>query len=91
MSSGEVTVRLPAELKARLDALSDSTGRPAAAHVVEALELHLDELEWADSVDTRAEALRRGADRARGIDDVARDLGFDPADLRDEAARSDTS
>lgn len=46
MSTAVVSVRLDAALKARLDSLSASTGRPAAFYVREAVEAHLDELEY---------------------------------------------
>src|SRR5690606_7747536 len=36
-------------------------------------------------VAARAEAIRAGVRGSRPLDDVARDLGFDPAELRSEA------
>lgn len=85
MSTSVVSIRLPDDLKERLDALSRSTGRPAAFYVREALSEHLSELEWAYSVAGRAEAIRKGTEPTRPLDDVARELGFDPDDLRAEA------
>ena len=85
MSTSVVSFRLPDDIKGRLDALSKSTGRPAAFYVREAVLEHLDELEWVYAVATRAEAIRRGAGETRAIDDVARDLGFEPDELRAEA------
>lgn len=89
MSTSVVSIRLPDDIKARLDALSHSTGRPAAFYVREAVLEHLDELEWAYSVATRAEAIRRGTEEARALDDVARELGFDPEELRADALAGD--
>lgn len=85
MSTSVVSIRLPDEVKVRLDALVQSTGRPAAFYVREALLEHLDELEWAYSVAARAEAIRRGAGIPRPLDDVTREMGFDPDELRAEA------
>lgn len=85
MSTSVVSFRLPDDIKGRLDALSKSTGRPAAFYVREAVLEHLDELEWVYAVAARAEAIRRGAGETRTIDDVARDLGFEPDELRAEA------
>ena len=85
MSTSVVSIRLPDDIKGRLEALSRSMGRPAAFYVREALLEHLDELEWAYSVAARAEAVRRGTEETRQLDDVARELGFDPDELRAEA------
>ncbi len=85
MSTGVLSIRLPEDVKSRLDALSKSTGRPAAHYVREAVVEHLEELEWAYDIRARAEAIRAGVREARPLDDVARDLGFDPDELRAEA------
>lgn len=89
MSTSVVSIRLPDDLKGRLEALSRVTGRPAAFYVREALEEHLAELEWAYSVAARTEAIRRGTEPTRPLDDVARELGFDPDELRAEARDDD--
>ena len=47
MSTGVLSVRLPDDIKTRLDALAASTGRPAAFYVREAVAGHLAELEYA--------------------------------------------
>lgn len=88
MSTSVLSIRLPEEVKDRLEALSKTTGRPAAYYVREAVVEHLDELEWAYDVASRAEAIRAGVRDTRAIDDVARDLGFNPAELRDEASNA---
>lgn len=85
MSTSVVSIRLPDEIKGRLEALSQSTGRTAAFYVRAAVLEHLDELEWAYSVAARAEAIRRGTEETRELNDVARELGFDPGELRAEA------
>ena len=45
MSSGVLSLRLPDEIKARLDELSARTRRPASVYVREALDEYLDDLE----------------------------------------------
>ncbi len=90
MSTSVVSIRLPDDLKGRLEALSRSTGRPAAFYVREALQEHLGELEWAYSVAARAEAIRKGTEPTRALDDVTRELGLDPDELRAEAAQDDS-
>jgi len=40
-----MSVRLPCEVKARLDALSSGTGRPASFYVIQALEEYLEDME----------------------------------------------
>lgn len=85
MSTSVVSIRLPDDIKGRLDALSETTGRPTAFYVREAVLKHLDELEWAYAVAARAEAIRRGTEGTRALDDVARELGFDPDELRTES------
>jgi len=76
MSTGVVSIRLPDELKHRLDALSASTGRPAAFYVREALSEHLGELEHAYTLRAEAEAARRGELETVGLDEVLADLGM---------------
>lgn len=85
MSTGVVSVRLPGELKARLDALVASTGRPAAFYVREAVAEHLGELEYAYALRAEAEAARRGDLPTMSLDVLAAELGFDVDDLRAEA------
>ena len=60
MSTSVVSVRLDADVKRRLDALSAATGRSVAYYVREALEQRLDELEYAYQLRAEAEAIRKG-------------------------------
>lgn len=85
MSTGVLSVRLPADIKARLDALAASTGRPAAFYVREAVAEHLGELEYAYTLRAEAEAARRGDLPTTSLDDLAAELGLDADDLRAEA------
>lgn len=84
-TSGVLSIRLPEEMKARLEALSKTTGRPAAYYVRQALTERIDDLEWAYGVATHAEAIRAGVSESRPLDDLASELGFEPHELRDDA------
>lgn len=81
MSTGVVSVRLDGELKARLDALSASTGRPAAYYVKEAVTEHLAELEHIYEIKAEAEAIRRGELKTRPLSELMSELGITQADL----------
>ncbi|WP_216364328.1 type II toxin-antitoxin system RelB family antitoxin [Subtercola boreus] len=81
MSTGVVSVRLPEDLKGRLDALSASTGRPAAFYLREALSEHLGDMEHAYGVLARAEAIRAGARDTVPFDDVMTELGISRSEL----------
>lgn len=74
MSTAVVSIRVDAEVKDRLDALSASTGRPGAFYVREALLKHLDELEYAYQLRGEAEAIRRGDLETISSDDLAAEL-----------------
>lgn len=74
MSTAVVSIRVDADVKDRLDALSASTGRPAAYYVREALLKHLDELEYAYQLRSEAEAIRRGELETISSDDLAAEL-----------------
>lgn len=85
MSTEVVSIRLPAELKSRLDSLAETTGRSAAFYVKTALEDRIDDLEWAYGIAANAENLRIGRRAARPIDELIGDLGF----TREELANGD--
>lgn len=74
MSTSVVSIRVDADVKDRLDALSASTGRSAAYYVREALLEHLDELEYAYQLRGEAEAIRRGELETISSDDLAAEL-----------------
>lgn len=76
MSTSVLSVRLPDDIKARLDALAASTGHPAAYYVREAVTDHLDEIEYVYTLRAKAEAIRRGEARTRSLEEVATDLGI---------------
>ena len=85
MSTGVLSVRLPDDIKNRLDALAASTGRSAAFYVREAVAEHLSDLEYAYTLRAEAEAVRRGDLPATSLDALAAELGFDADDLRAQA------
>ena len=77
MSTEVLSVRLSEDIKARLDALAASTGRPAAFYVREAVAAHLAEIEYAYTLRSEAEAIRRGEIRTRPLAELAAELGLD--------------
>jgi RHH-type transcriptional regulator, rel operon repressor / antitoxin RelB len=77
MSTGVLSIRIPDELKARLDALSASTGRPAAYYVREAVAEHLDAIEYAYALRAEVEAQRRGELPTRSLAEISKELGLD--------------
>ncbi len=85
MSTEVISIRLPAEMKSRLDTLAESTGRSAAFYVKAALEDRIDDLEWAYGIAAKAESLRAGRRPAQPIDSLLEDLAF----IREELANSD--
>ncbi len=77
MSTAVLSVRLPEELKSRLDDLGNRTGRSATFYVREAVESYIDDLEYAYELKAEAEAARRGEIKTRRLDEVAAALGLD--------------
>ena len=76
MSTDVVSIRLPDQLKQRLTALSETTGRPAAYYIREALEEHLDYIEYAYALQAEAEAARRGELATISNADLKAELGL---------------
>jgi len=83
--SDTISLRLPTELSERLTRLAAVTHRPKSFYVREALEEHLSDLEWAYTLADEAAAIRRGEIETRPLDELTRELGFDPDELRAEA------
>lgn len=83
--SDTISLRLPAELSERLSRLAALTHRPKSFYVREALEEHLSDLEWAYTLADEAAAIRSGEIETRPLDELTRELGFDPDELRAEA------
>lgn len=74
---GLLSVRLPDDLKRRLDDPGSRTGRPATFYVREAVESSIDDLEYAYALKADAEAVRRGEIKTRRLDEIAAALGLD--------------
>lgn len=81
MSTGVLSIRLPGELKDRLDALAASTGRPASYYVREAVEEHLSTMEYAYTLQAEVEAIRRGEAKTRPLSELMAEMGITQADL----------
>ena len=77
MSTAVLSVRLPEELKRRLDDLGSRTGRPATFYVRQAVESYIDDLEYAYALKAEAEAVRRVLISPRRLDEIAAALGLD--------------
>ena len=77
MSKTVLSVRLPDDLKRRLDELGSLTGRPATFYVREAIESYIDDLEYAYALRAEAEAVRRGEIKTRRLDEITAVLGLD--------------
>ena len=74
---GVLSVRLPDDLKRRLDDPGSRTGRPAKFYVRESVESSIDDLEYAYALKADAEAVRRGEIKTRRLDEIAAALGLD--------------
>lgn len=77
MSTAVLSVRLPEDLKRRLDDLGSQTGRSATFYVREAVESYIDDLEYAYALKAEAEAVRRGEIKTRRLDEITAALGLD--------------
>ncbi|RLP76363.1 peptidylprolyl isomerase [Mycetocola tolaasinivorans] len=77
MSTDVLSVCLPGETRARLDALAVATGRPVTFHVREAVMEYLESLEYAHTLRAEAEVIRRGETRTRTLNAVKADLNLD--------------
>ena len=80
-----MTIDFPEDVQARLEKLSAQSGRPAADYVREIVEEQLAELEWKREIAVHAEAIRAGIEKTRPFDELARELGFDPDEIRARA------
>lgn len=78
-------VRLPAGLAKDLAQLDDKAREEANDAAVEALEDYLYEARYGAELKAEAEAVRSGTLEARPLDELTRELGFDPDELRARA------
>lgn len=71
-----LSLRVPSETKARLDRLSHATNRPASVYVREALEAHLDKLEYEYMILQRVSEVRSGKAETVSLEEMDRRLGL---------------
>lgn len=71
-----ISVRLPEDLRGRVEALAKATRRSQGDVVREVLERDLPKLEWEQRIVARAADLRSGRLRAVSLSDVERELGL---------------
>lgn len=72
-----ISIRLSAELSARLEKLAHSTGRTKSFYVTKAIEEHLQDLEDIYIAEQRLIESRAGRSRTYTTDEVERELGLD--------------
>lgn len=77
MTGSVISVRIDAEQKRRLDALSVRTGRPVAFYLRQALDAHLNQIEYVHGLEADAQAGRAGKLETISLSDLAAecDLG----------------
>lgn len=73
--SDVLSVRLPHDLALRLERLATTTHRARSFYVREALEAHIERLEWEQRLLTEAQDARSGRVPARAAGDVYAELG----------------
>jgi RHH-type rel operon transcriptional repressor/antitoxin RelB len=71
-----VSLRLPDELKNRLDRLAKLTGRSKTFYMLEAISEKLEDLEDLYLAEQRTRALRAGRSRTFTLDEVEKRLGL---------------
>lgn len=71
-----LAIRLPNEIKNRLEALAQATGRTKTFYAREAILEHLDDLEDLYLAEQRLIDIRAGRSRTFTLDEVERELGL---------------
>jgi len=71
-----LTVRLPAELEARLNILAENTKRPKSFYVREALERSLEDIEDVYLAEAALERFRASGEKAVPLEEMERRLGL---------------
>jgi RHH-type rel operon transcriptional repressor/antitoxin RelB len=72
-----LSVRIPEELKSRLDTLAVATRRSKSVYVVEALERTLTQIEWEQQILENVAEIRSGRRRTYSTEEVKHELGLD--------------
>lgn len=70
------SIRLPASVDARLDALAKKTGRTKTYYIQEMIRASLADLEDYYLADAVSERVRAGTEKVHPLGDVERDLGL---------------
>ncbi|NDK31671.1 type II toxin-antitoxin system RelB family antitoxin [Nesterenkonia haasae] len=82
-SAVPTSLRLPADVDARLERLAAETNRSKSFYLRELVTTGLDRLEWEYSIAKRAEDIRAGRRETVPLEDVERELGIqdEPVDM----------
>lgn len=72
-----ISLRLPADVEARLERLAALTGRSKTYYVIEAIRAHLDDLEDSHVAEQRMAEIRAGRTATLSLDEVAAAHGLD--------------
>jgi RHH-type rel operon transcriptional repressor/antitoxin RelB len=72
-----LTIRLPAEIKTRLNVLADATNRPKSFYVREALERSLEDIEDVYLAEAALERFRASGEKAMPLEDVMKEYGLE--------------
>lgn len=72
-----ISLRLDAELEARLDHLATVTGRAKSYYLRELIEMGLEDLEDFYLADATMERIRKGQELVHTSEDVRKELGLD--------------
>ncbi|GAA1162853.1 type II toxin-antitoxin system RelB family antitoxin [Nesterenkonia sandarakina] len=71
------TVRLPAELEARLARVAEGTGRPKSYYLRALLEENIERLEWELSLERKVADIRAGKRQRYSLEEVERELDLE--------------
>lgn len=71
-----VSIRLPDDVSARLQALAQRTGRSKTFYMIEAIREHLDDLEDLYLAETELEAVRAGKSELVPLEEVMKRYGM---------------
>ena len=72
-----ISIQLPAELEARLDALANASGKSQAYYVTEAVKRQLEDLEDLFVAEREVEAIRSGKSQLMPLEEVMKSYGMD--------------
>lgn len=72
-----ISLRVDEQQKSRLDALAQSTGRPASFYIREAVDRYLDEQEYVYGLEAEAEAIRRGEVETVSLEQLEVECGLE--------------